>query len=264
MSNKDVSRVLRLLARGDATLHPAADGRLLLETGLGTFALAAATIAAMARADLLRREGARIALTAAGRAHLRRADAQGDPMQEQHRMISVQTVTVGGGSETVTVNDAESPLRALAARRDRQGRSFLTAEEVAAGERLRADYTRGQIMPRLGANWQAAVSSGRRDGGRGSAELTEASMAARMRVERALDAVGPELAGVLVDICCFLKGLEAVERERGWPVRSAKLLLKTALGVLARHYAPPRQQKARPRVLHWGAADYRPSLVAGD
>ena len=263
MSNKDVSRVLRLLARGAATIHPSANGKLLLETGSGTFALAGEIVAAMARADLLQRDGTRVVLTAAGRAHLRRADAQGDPMQEQHRVISTQTMMVGGMRETVTVNDAESPLRALAARRDRQGRPFLNAGEVSAGERLRSDYTRGQIMPRLGANWQAAVSSGRRDGGRGSADLTETAMAARMRVERALDAVGPELAGVLVDICCFLKGLEAVERERGWPVRSAKLLLKTALGVLARHYAPPRK-KARPQVLHWGAADYRPSLVAGE
>ena len=132
--------------------------------------------------------------------------------------------------------------------------------EFQAGERLRADYTRGQLMPRLGANWVASVSSGRRDGG--IADLTDAALGARIRVEHAIRAVGPELSGILIDVCCFLKGMETVEMERGWPVRSAKIVLKTALGVLSRHYNPDSGHERRPRqTLHWGAGDYRPSIT---
>ncbi|WP_036541237.1 DUF6456 domain-containing protein, partial [Nitratireductor aquibiodomus] len=72
-----------------------------------------------------------------------------------------------------------------------------------------------------------------------------------------------ELAGILVDICCFLKGVEQVETERGWPVRSAKVVLKTALGALARHYEPSsgaRGDKSWP-ILHWGVENYRPKLA---
>jgi hypothetical protein len=111
----------------------------------------------------------------------------------------------------------------------------------------------------MGANWVASVSSGRRDGG--VAELTDAALAARIRVDHAIRAVGPELSGILIDVCCFLKGMETVEMERGWPARSAKIVLKTALGILSRHYNPDSGRAARPRqMLHWGAADYRPSI----
>jgi hypothetical protein len=180
----------------------------------------------------------------------------------RHRDI-VRTVLREGDDEIeLTINLAESPLGQLARRKDRNGRPFLDAAEVRAGERLRRDYDRAQLMPRLGANWQAAVASGRRDGGRGGMlELTDAAIAARQRVEHAIAGVGPELAGVLVDVCCFLKGLETVEAERGWPVRSAKIMLKSALGALGRHYEPAPPRKAR-SMLHWGAEGYRPSVRA--
>jgi hypothetical protein len=132
---------------------------------------------------------------------------------------------------------------------------------LSAGERLLADFTRGQLQPRVTASWEPRLSS-RGSGGRGGvADLADSAMAARLAVNRALEALGPELSGVALDVCCFMKGLEIVERERQWPVRSAKLMLRTALLALSRHYHPPLQSR-RPRMEHWGTQDYRPELFS--
>jgi hypothetical protein len=209
-ADKAKERVLRFLSQGNARATvAAAGGKVLLDAeGRGTISVNRGILAAMMEAGMLCGQGDRISLT--GR---RMEGAAG-------REIGSATVDTGDGPIVVAVNLAESPLGQLMRRKDRDGAPFLSRAEFDAGERLRSDYTRGQIMPRLGANWEASVSSGRREGGVG--DLTDAALAARMRVEKAIRAVGPELSGVLVDVCCFLKGMETVEIERGWPVRSAK------------------------------------------
>lgn len=185
------------------------------------------------------------AATPEGLVALRRwlADPQ-TAFQDQHRRLAMASDPEHG---SITINDNESPLAALARIKGRDGGLFLEPLQVEAGERLRVDFTRGQIQPSIGQSWEP-VRYGRRSGtvGGGSAELGEAALSARLRVEAAMDAVGPELCGVLLDVCCFLKGLTVVERERQWPARSAKLMLRTALAALARHYAGPRRNLRRP------------------
>ena len=82
-------------------------------------------------------------------------------------------------------------------------------------------------------------------------------IAARRRVHQALDAAGPEFSGLLLDVCCFLKGLEDVERERGWPQRTAKVVLQLGLERLARHfgYASETRGCARAPLRTWLADD---------
>jgi hypothetical protein len=247
-AGKARERVLRFLSQGaaKATLA-AASGKVLLDAeNRGTISVNREILAAMMEAGMLCAQGGRISLT-----QQRMEGAAG-------REIGSATIDAGDGPAVVAVNLSESPLGQLMRRKDRGGAPFLSRAEFDAGERLRSDYTRGQIMPRLGANWEASVSSGRREGSVG--DLTDAALAARMRVEKAIRAVGPELSGVLVDVCCFLKGMETVEIERGWPVRSAKIVLKGALGALNRHYNPEPERPER-RSFRWGAADYRPSIT---
>jgi len=160
-----------------------------------------------------------------------------------------------GARREVLVNDAESPVAWLARRAGPGGRPFLAPEEAAAGERLREDFTRAGLSPRVTTSWSTPSGNGGRP-----MDFADAVLAALQRVHQALDAVGPELSGVLLDVCCFLKGLEQVEAAEAWPQRSAKIVLKIALQRLARHYGLIAARPARPRLRHWGSENYRPSL----
>ena len=77
------------------------------------------------------------------------------------------------------------------------------------------------------------------------------------RCARRLTRLGPEFTGLLLDVCCFLKGLEDVERERGWPRSSAKVVLQLGLDRLARHYGYGGEARgaARAPVRTWLAQD---------
>lgn len=155
----------------------------------------------------------------------------------RHLALTERQISTGHGSANVTIDESESPLAWLARRRGRDGRALIDPHQLQAGERLRADFTRAQLMPRTTSDWTRPIASGRRGAsGERSGALTDAIVNARQRMRRALDAVGPEFAGLLIDVCCFLKGLEDVERERTWPARSAKVVLQLALDRLARHY----------------------------
>lgn len=247
--DEEARRVIAFLARGEARVEQSARLEHVLLGGEERSRISArvATLGKLAQSGILERGPDWVRLKPDYRSLTAGA-------ADQHRDIEFAGV---GGEGPAVVNRNESPLSQLFRRRDRAGTPFLTEAEFRAGERLRADYTRAGIMPRLGANWIASVSTGRRGGAGGTVELTDAALAARQRVERAISAVGPELAGVLIDVCCFLKGMELVEAERRWPVRSAKLMLKAGLGALSRHYHPDAKPPSR-QTLHWGTDDYKP------
>jgi hypothetical protein len=186
-----------------------------------------------------------------------------DPLRARHLALASRTIEGPNGPDRVTVDGAESPLAWLARRKDRDGHAMIEPVQLLAGERLRAEFTRAQLMPRITANWSASVADGRR--GAGSTTFSETVIAARQRVRQALDVAGPEFAGLLVDVCCFLKGLADVERERNWPVRSAKVVLQLGLDRLARHYglAAVARGPARGELRTWLADDAELSVQVG-
>jgi hypothetical protein len=176
-----------------------------------------------------------------------------DAQRAQHLQLGRRQIRDEHGVSEVIVNEAESPLAWLARRKGRDGRMLIEPVQLLAGERLRAEFTRAQMMPRITANWGTAVADGPR--GASASSFTDAVIGARQRVRQALEAAGPEFSGLLVDVCCFLKGLNDVERERSWPPRSAKVVLQLGLDRLARHYGLHGEVKGRKAGLRTWLAD---------
>ena len=259
-ARRQLLRLVRQLARGACTIEPAEGGMLRLLRDGDERTHEQAMVNEAVSLGLAVRSGNTITASSAASAFLRRALAEGEEaFGDQHREVQVSTADVEGQRQPVRRNLQESPLGAIARMKDRDGKAFVPVEAVDAGERLLSDFTRGQMQPRVTASWEPRLVSRSRGGAGGQAEIADSALAARSRFTRAVEAMGPELAGVAVDVCCFSKGLETVERERQWPARSAKLMLRTALLALARHYAPPVSQGPR-RSHHWGTDDFRPTI----
>lgn len=121
----------------------------------------------------------------------------------------------------------------------RKGEAALLARhDSAAARRFQADLERSGLRQRTTQNWSYAslvLKPGKQSSGAPGNESI-GTLDARARVQLACAAIGPELSGLLVDICLYDKSLAVIEQERGWPARSGKLAVALGLKALARHY----------------------------
>jgi hypothetical protein len=245
--SREVLRSLRFISECKAVqadqFGKNVEERLLL-TGLPAssrkMVCAKRTLSELQTAELITLNDRRWSLTTLGVKRLKRAHAlgrDGSEFQQQHRQVVEESAIVRGERLTVRRNCNESPLARLRARKNGDGRSWLSDGAYGAGERLRRDFTLAQLMHNVSSNWDVSLAGSHKPGGCSSGpDLSASALDARKRFNRAMEFVGPDLAGVLTDVCCYLKGLVTVEREQRWPARSAKLLLRTGLGLLVRYY----------------------------
>lgn len=212
-------------------------------------------------------DGNRFTLSPAGRAIVRLMKAAPSPAEAGAGSTPAPPpappITVAAADRGQS--DPASPLAWLRARRNADGAPLLSDQAFEAGERLREDFHFAGLMPRLTVDLTAVPRTA--DERRGMAATTRdrgGGEAARERVRQALAAVPPELAGLLLDVCCYGHRLQAAEKTNGIPQRAAHYLLCIALNGLARHYGllPPADGSWMPRRSrrHWGTPDYRPTI----
>jgi hypothetical protein len=159
-----------------------------------------------------------------------------------NRLLREQPIDSGTGAQgtgsrarqisarSVTVNLAESPLGWLFAR------GLVTRSQFDAGERLRFDWERGQLSPRVTMSWDAAPMASSRSGPSAGLDLSAAQIDARRRFDAAIAAAGPGLSDILWRIVCAGEGMREAETALGWPARAGKLVLTIALDRIAAYY----------------------------
>lgn len=242
MSERRIARVLARLAAADTTLRINGAG-----PDYGVFAkrdrrrrallkLSASEVRALESEGLIEAAGEGVfALSAAGNARVAREQAApGEAFIAQHHaVLGRDVIDAEGAVRSVRGLDPEGPMRRLATLRGPNGEPWLSQAELAAAGKLRADWAVGEIGLVCGADWLAAP----RGDARGPANAQEAALARRCdagrRVADALNALAPPLRRVVERVCLREEGLEALEREEGWPARSGKLALKLGLAQLA-------------------------------
>ena len=195
-----------------AALRTVRDGRRL---GPGTLAW-------LTRNGYVAGAGEGPCLTARGRALLKA------------RLVDVHDAADDTRDEAVHLPDA---LDRLANPREREA-ALVGPSDVAAARRFQDDLQRAGLAQRITQNWSLSSLSFGGKAARQSSVRNEpvAMLDARDRVNRACTVLGPDLSGLLIDVCLFEKSLSAVEKERHWPARSAKLAIALGLRALARHY----------------------------
>lgn len=155
-------------------------------------------------------------------------------LREQAIDGDVELQSVGrarhGMRRSVTVNAAESPLGWLFAR------GHLTQKQFDAGERLRADWERAQLSPRVTMAWDAAPVARGRGGSAVRPDLGAAQIDAKRRFHAAVASAGPGLADILWRVVCAGEGMREAESALGWPARAGKLVLTLALDRVADFY----------------------------
>jgi hypothetical protein len=169
--------------------------------------------------------------------HAGRVDYVLTPLAQQ--ILQAQTASTRLPAQTESApsprtNPKESPLMWLARRRNSRGQTHISATQLMAGERLRRDFTLAGMTPAMTANWSGLPVATSKSTTR--LNESERMLEARQRLRNALAACEKGEADLLLDLCCFLKPLEAVERAYGFRARTGKHLLARALTRLAHHY----------------------------
>lgn len=259
-SKSQLKRFLKLLGKADTINYQMLNDaeNFIIVVSKRQFSFKVRMLDKACNDGLIERKKHSLSLSKSGQSYLKRLLNPDMPFIAQHADLNKATIKIDNSNRSVLKNDNECALSRLYSRKDKKGVSWIDHNEYQAGERLRADFEKAQLSPKISAHWGVSVA-GKSRSDNSANDISDFALDAKIRLEKSIEALGPELSGVALDVCCFLKGLEIVEREKGWPPRSAKLLLKTALSILVRHYGITTGAQVRLNRF-WGAENYRPEL----
>jgi Domain of unknown function (DUF6456) len=161
--------------------------------------------------------------------------------------------------------ETESPLMRLYLRKGADGKTYIDSQQFLAGEKLRSDFERAHLAQRITGSYAESAGSGGRHwqmSDNAITKLSDNAIAARQRLHHAFTAVGPELSGILYQVCCVAAGFEHAERILNLPPRSGKAVIALGLTRLARNYGLIKSHRPQrtDSIAHWAIDGYRPAI----
>lgn len=250
IAEKPVVRFIKFLVSG-ATAQT--EGHFfVIATKSGRAKLEVLQVEVLVSAGLVSVKDAKCFVRPEARSWLKRQIADRDQHAAQHR-------TLTQGTDEVEVNVSESPLARLAfATKDKP--AFLAPHHVLAGERIRGLVERANMVQHVTMSYDPTHLPSSTPGSAKS-NLSDMVMDARQALANINQALPSDCAGVVFDVCGYLKGLQQVETERRWPRRSAKLVLRIGLDQAAAHFgfSPVASGVETHRGHHWLGPNARPT-----
>jgi hypothetical protein len=184
------------------------------------------------RHDFVKQSNDDLILSDGGWSFLRRQAHPDDAFRRQHFSIAQHKNHKG---ETYEVNMNENPLFWLRSRKGPDGKAIISQSQMEAGCRLQSDFFSATAQPKLVLDLSQPYL-GKQTRGFEGAPMTDRAMDARARMNAALNMLGPGLADIALEVCCYMQGLESAEKHIGWPRRAGKVVLQIALQRLVVFY----------------------------
>jgi hypothetical protein len=244
-----IRRFVRLLIRTGSAVRTS-DGDYLAATEEARAGLSETEIRKLAAQGLVRLRGGTCLPTSESDAWLRRRLAGQDGFASQHRVLA-------SGPEG-SLRDLSADVLTRLARAT--GSGFLQPHHLAAGRRVCQWGMRAQLRQRVTMSYDPAQIGGRRRNAAG-ADIADMAIEARQSLARLFRDLPRDCAEIIIDVCVFEKGLQTIESERGWPRRSAKLVLRIGLERLAERLglAPAAVGHASGRINAWLDEGFQPT-----
>ena len=226
------SRWLKLLARPGCVLAPIASASVPGEMGV------------YAKGDRRRRPLARVT------ARQCEAAVQAGWVEQVGETLRITEAGAGTAGERAAqtrqdgvVLDADGGLRPVIFNPDEgavaKWRGIVSAQACAAAEQFLADYVRSTLHQPVTRNWSPTAPRRGEARMRGPDEAAVSALAAKDRVFRTLDALGPQFARIIEAALIREESLAAMERRFGWAQRSGRTGIELAFGRLAQIYGYP-------------------------
>ncbi len=151
-----------------------------------------------------------------------------EQFSEQHRKI----IHKQGG---IKYNLNENIIVRLSIAKNGQ-EPFLLPHHIEAAKRFSFLFEKSHLRQSITIRYNEGAVAGSKRSLNFSNDISDMAIDAREKIEKILAYLPKDCAKVILDVCGFEKGLQKIEKEHGWPSRSAKLVLRIALEQMANYF----------------------------